>query len=759
VKIREIEYEILGSGVVQEREFGIKSGAVLMEMLSRLYKNPIQAVVREYWTNAEDGHVALRKQGQVPPRPVEIHVPNEAEPWFAVRDYGVGMSYDTAWNTYPVYVESTKTDSNDETGGLGLGCKSAYAYREGGDQWTVTSYFEGRKYLFVAARNSRGVPTFSLFEESDTLEPNGVEVRVPVARRHLTNFQIAVAKFSRHAREDFDIVGHHAGLVAGDYARETYAYKNSAYGYAPKFTQTPAVVMGSVAYPLDIYAAELTAEGQFCKGKVFFLPIGSLDISPSREELEYTDHTKAALLLHLRSSHKEGVKMLENFDPRTNFWGHVEALSQIFWRRDWGSWIIPHVVNDATPEYGQIFADFWSSKMGTYHAAVALADLQADPAVADTELSAWKMTEYLYSNGRVQTIDTPELRNFNVLKSDNMDGNLFLAASLKEVNALKRLIRAGSPMTDVRRGDHFWVLSPSAPEANLSSLLGIIGLLPYKSVSEILTTAGVDLNARVKSISPGQPKELAEVYVWTSSGWQPKSVDLEAESGYYVEFAYRKWQPGKFHEAVEVEFGDLLSYLSNFGDYDSSQRIYGIPRTRLKELDSNSWVSLEEEFAADLKDILLERSFTEPSSLQDAPIPLWDIQQFLAKKGLTDQFPVLADLKLKLLAAEKVKGVRHSERMRLLNKIQKIRNYRGLEFSLTYAFVPEVQKFLDTFQEVEIRYPWIRKGAVKWARYAADSDQEMVLIRQILEDREELLSLRELVNSQKVGISNNTEDN
>ena len=124
--------EAILSNVGEIGEFRIRNSAKAFSILSSgLYANKIRAIIRELSCNAVDSHVAAGKSET----PFDVHLPNQLEPWFSIRDYGTGLTNDQVTSIYTTYFESTKTDSNAFIGALGLGSKSPFSYT---DNFTVT---------------------------------------------------------------------------------------------------------------------------------------------------------------------------------------------------------------------------------------------------------------------------------------------------------------------------------------------------------------------------------------------------------------------------------------------------------------------------------------------------------------------------------------------------------------------------------------------------------------------------------------------
>jgi HSP90 family molecular chaperone len=166
------------SNVGEIGEFRIRNSAKAFNILSSgLYANKVRAIIRELSCNAVDSHVAAGKTET----PFDVHLPNQLEPWFSIRDYGTGLSHEQVTNIYTTYFESTKTNSNDFIGALGLGSKSPFSYT---DNFTVTAIKDGTKGIYSAFINDSGVPSIAKMGEETTEEPAGVEIKFSVSDRY-----------------------------------------------------------------------------------------------------------------------------------------------------------------------------------------------------------------------------------------------------------------------------------------------------------------------------------------------------------------------------------------------------------------------------------------------------------------------------------------------------------------------------------------------------------------------------------------------
>ena len=151
----QVQDQPIVSNVGEVGEFRIRNSAKAFNILSSgLYANKIRAIIRELSCNAVDSHIAAGKKDT----PFDVHLPNSLEPHFSIRDYGTGLTHDQVTNIYTTYFESTRTNSNEFIGALGLGSKSPFCYA---DNFTITSIHEGVKRTYNAFINDFNTNTLS----------------------------------------------------------------------------------------------------------------------------------------------------------------------------------------------------------------------------------------------------------------------------------------------------------------------------------------------------------------------------------------------------------------------------------------------------------------------------------------------------------------------------------------------------------------------------------------------------------------------
>lgn len=262
--------------------FGISAAdsVHLMTILrDTLYSDKVLAVIREYSANAWD---AARGT------PIEATLPTHSAPVFTVRDRGPGLPHDGVMRHFTQYGASSKRESNDAVGYLGIGCKSGFAYA---DSFTVTSWHGGRKRVYAAIIDASGAGEMRLLDEGDCGDETGLAVSVPVRPHDVSEFVDKARDFYRF----FD-----------PQPLCNYNLAPPVWGMRHGTTDRPYAVMGCVSYPIDLLHIRSDVSLSDKHG-AFRFDIGALDVAASREALKYSDRTKAALTTALTRAHQNVV--------------------------------------------------------------------------------------------------------------------------------------------------------------------------------------------------------------------------------------------------------------------------------------------------------------------------------------------------------------------------------------------------------------------------------------------------------------------
>jgi len=289
MKITTENNEVFRHNVSNETEFNIKGSAKAFKILSDgLYSDKILAVIRELACNAKDSHIDANKNDV----PFEVHLPNSLEPWFAVTDFGLGLSTDDVLEMYSTYFESTKTESNDVTGCLGLGSKSPFAYA---DSFTVESRWNGELTFFNLFYNKKGIPTVvTMGDPIATDLPNGLTVKMAAKDGDMREFAIK----ARRALNRFSP----APIVTGntDYKIDTveYTVEGSVWkmikGGESYGRSNVNAIQGNVTYPVAVDSMPNLTDLQRTIMQMpidMFFEIGDLDVAANREALGYDEST------------------------------------------------------------------------------------------------------------------------------------------------------------------------------------------------------------------------------------------------------------------------------------------------------------------------------------------------------------------------------------------------------------------------------------------------------------------------------------
>lgn len=290
MKLREIESDEIirvGADQLQDRSvFTLTATAKAFRILSSsIYKHKVRAIIRELSCNAVDGHIAAGNRN-----PFDVHIPTILDPRFIVRDYGIGMSDEDIRTLYTTYFESTKSDSNDYNGALGLGSKSPFSYT---DSFNVESYYNGmcRSYVMYV---DGGFPYVDLVFEKETDEPNGIKVIVPVKPDDLSEWKYEAKRvYAVFGDIKPNIIGD-SGVVIDYITRSEEKHEIFSAHHDFYVRGTLYAIMGDVAYPIEKSLYEHTFfELRIDKNNANFIEfeMGELDIMPSREELQNDKQT------------------------------------------------------------------------------------------------------------------------------------------------------------------------------------------------------------------------------------------------------------------------------------------------------------------------------------------------------------------------------------------------------------------------------------------------------------------------------------
>jgi hypothetical protein len=327
MKLSENEVTVERVGQTVESMFGISendSAHILNILRSKLYSNKILAVIREYCSNAYDAHIEVGKNDV----PIKVVLPSEYDSNFRVRDYGPGLSEDDIRNIYVMYGASTKRQSNSVIGQLGIGCKAAFSYT---DTFYVTSWFGGEKKVYCAYIDETHKGVISLFSTEKSIEPDGIEVAVPVKSIDFYNFGAESSLLLKYFNPVPSVSGYYTSISPREYdisntiddmRYEVKIMKNGYYG-------STKIVMGCLPYSVDTKLLDVPGF-LYNLDIVIYVPIGSIDIAANRETVEYTPKTIQAMNGYINSVHNDlKPQLTKKVTDQKSFWNAQNEMSSL----------------------------------------------------------------------------------------------------------------------------------------------------------------------------------------------------------------------------------------------------------------------------------------------------------------------------------------------------------------------------------------------------------------------------------------------
>lgn len=295
MKVHQQTNEVESSGTLANAGFGISMNSKVARMLSeQVYSDPILAVVREYTCNAIDAHKMVGNTA-----PIHITIPSALNPVWVVRDFGPGLSQAQIMGTpenkfrglFNTYGHSGKDDSDLFIGGFGLGSKAGFAYTRNTSAFTVTSWHGGMKHVFTAHMNEANLPSITMLACEASNEPNGVEITIPVAIKD-------IKMFVERTKDVCKFLENKPKFLGGTIEFDTYTYMSKGKdwkryaltNYGASYHPT-VVVIGGIGYP--VASRHFTGDAQSAINSCFEVqvPIGAVELSLSRESLNYDERT------------------------------------------------------------------------------------------------------------------------------------------------------------------------------------------------------------------------------------------------------------------------------------------------------------------------------------------------------------------------------------------------------------------------------------------------------------------------------------
>ena len=588
------------SNVTEVSSFKVKQSAAAFKILSNsLYANKVRAIVRELSANAWDSHNAAGKADV----PIEVHLPSFLEPWFYVKDYGIGLTHEQVINVYTTYFESTKADCNLSIGGFGLGSKTPFAYTE---NFSITAIKDGVQNDYSAYINDDGFPDIARLGSTPTTESNGVEVKFSVQNKSdYASFEYeaqAVYKFYT-VKPNFVGLNKPVKISPVEYLEKdiipgVHLLKDS--------NRSSIAIMGQIAYPINIPKTE-SPFGDLqsllqCDSLVMNFEIGELEVQPSREGLSYSTTTITSIVNRLTLLRDSLLTVVEEKAILVdNLWERTDYLVNLFHQNDiWISPIAQYIVNTKNPLI-QVCRNYRSGMryMGSIrHNTLALYEDELASKFniklkifnrdydKNRERSFREFTDYAGNTSKIRKLFEFEPKVNNVFVK-----NESISRVVETVK--KHPFVVVDSMAHTRYGYNIFVMMAHDKEKPVlydEFLASIHNPMNVYSDSE--------LNPIVKTVTT-QPKGNFDVlkleedngsiaYKWKN---HKNASSITDTVKYYVPLSGFKSQSEKIKDIAQVYSNMVDSQLAIF----NNMNIYGVMKKDIKDVsDDASWVLLED---------------------------------------------------------------------------------------------------------------------------------------------------------------------
>lgn len=328
MKLNQISSTYETSGDMEEQFFSIKDQGMIFDILrNKMYSNPILAICREISCNARDAHREVGKTNT----PVHIHLPNNLEQYYKIRDFGPGISPARMYDVFIQYTASTKRSDNLQTGGFGLGAKTPFSYS---DSFSIVTNVDGIKYNYGAAIDETRVGKLALLSQVPTDEPNGTEIIIPVKPHDFRAFAEWTEVSTRHWDVKPVVKGGGRDSFTWEEIQKTLEGKNWVISATNDWQRAVKAIVDGIEYPLELDALRKYADAKLidaARGNLYlYFGVGELTLSANREQVQLDKATQNKIRLRLEEVVKDIKKIVdEKIDAFPNLWD-----ANVFYRKN-----------------------------------------------------------------------------------------------------------------------------------------------------------------------------------------------------------------------------------------------------------------------------------------------------------------------------------------------------------------------------------------------------------------------------------------
>lgn len=538
MKLLEKPINVVESEKFESVSFGIKQSGlpyIFNILRNQLYSNKPLAVLREVSCNAQDANIEAKSK-----RPFEVKLPTKLDPTLTIRDFGNGLSSDDIKNLYCFYGESTKRESNSAIGYYGIGKFAPFSY---GDNFVLVSYHKGVKTTYNAFIDETKIGKIVKLKEEKSSEPSGVLISVPIKEEDTETFLSTAQELFKYFKNKPLIKGARKEDLSEVYDR-TPVFKGNGWAYYKNsnYSHESVAIMG-VGYPIetsDVQFKEDCDEQNICsQGFEVEFDLGELDITASRENLEYTEKTKKAIREKFRKIKKEMAESIsQQFKDSTNIYEAKSLYNEVFGTYGSLGYIVRGSLSNKVT---------WDGKT-----------------INDNVMSFNDKIAKMIENGKLVSKFYQKSRRSTKLNSENEDKRILCEKTHKilvndtgsPMGVTHRLATLWNELGDKIDGSYVFTFADKATKDSFDKELGLVES-NYLNLSAYEKITIQKINSGTSVVVNKNPKHSSQIFKFNrkdaknwgtkSSHWETMSMDFGNDTAIYVEISNFQAQ-GKDHE-------------------------------------------------------------------------------------------------------------------------------------------------------------------------------------------------------------------
>jgi hypothetical protein len=528
MKLIEKPINVVESDKFESVSFGIKQSGlpyIFNILRNQLYSNKPLAVLREIACNAQDANIEANSK-----RSIEVKLPTKLDPTLTIRDFGNGLSADDIKNLYCFYGESTKRNNNSAIGYYGIGKFAPFSY---GDNFVLISFHKGVKTTYNAFIDETKIGKIVKLKEEKSSEPSGVMISVPIREDDTQIFLNTAINLFKHFKNKPVIKGASKDELAKIYNRKpVFEGKNWRY-YAEKgdyYSRSNSFAVMGVGYDIDTSDVDFKDDDleSLCnQGFEVDFELGELDITASRESLEYTDKTKKAIKAKFKKVKQEIAESISNqFKNSDNIYDVKALYQEVFGTYGSLGYIVRSSLNNKIQWNGKVINDQVLPFGQTIIKKIETGDIV--------------VRFYQKSRRSSKLVSEAENSRFVCEKSHKV----LINDTGSNQGVTFRLATLWNQLGDEIDGAYVVTTKTDADKNTFDKELGLVEK-NYLKLSDYEKISIQQVSSGKSSVAPKNPKHSSQIFKFKrddarnwgtkSSHWETMSIDLANDKAIYVE--------------------------------------------------------------------------------------------------------------------------------------------------------------------------------------------------------------------------------